>query len=66
MIIIDVTRTTSYYFDEANVEELAERRGLTIEECKEMLDTGEMDIDDIHHYCGFNYDTVTDYKVVEK
>lgn len=66
MIIIEVTRTTSYYFDEADIKELAERRGLTIEECKEMLDTGEMDIDDIHYYCGFNDDTVTNYRVAEK
>ena len=65
MIIVTVTKTTSYYFEDCDIEAMANDEGCSFEDCKAMLLDGEFEVPEIEANCGFDCGTIDDYKAVE-
>ena len=66
MIIVTITKTTSYFFDGCDIETMANDTGFSFEDCKAMLLSGEFEIPEIEANCGFDCGEINDYKAVEE
>ena len=66
MVIITVTKTTSYYFQDSDIEAMAKDEGCSFEDCKAMLLGGEFELPEIEANCGFDYGVIEDYKALEE
>ena len=65
MKIVKVLKETTYYLDDDNIKNFAEDEGVSVEEMKDMLDKGEVDVYDIYYYCNHYDCEIFDYKAVE-
>ncbi len=66
MIIVTITKTTSYYFDDCDIEEMANDEGMSFDDCKATLLSGEFELPEIEANCGFDDGVIEDYKVIEE
>ena len=66
MVIVTVTKTTSYYFQDCDIEAMAKDEGFSFEDCKATLLGGEFELPEIEANCGFDYGVIESYKAVEE
>ena len=60
---VKVTKETTYFLSNENLEDFARHEGVEVEELVGMIDRGEVDVYDIYVYCGHHDCNIIDYKV---
>lgn len=64
-MIVKVLRETIYYLTDENIKNFADHEGVSVEDMRDMIDKGEVDVYDIYYYCDHNDCEIIDYKVTE-
>ena len=65
MLLVKVLKETTYYLNDDDIKNFADHEGISVEDMRDMIDRGEVDVYDIYYYCGHHNDEIIDYKVTE-
>ena len=65
MLVVKMLKEETYYLDDNNIKNFADHEGVSVEDMRDMIDRGEVDVYDIYVYCDHESFEIVDYKVTE-
>lgn len=65
MLVVKVLKETTYYLTDENIKDFADHERVSVEDMRDMIDRGEIDVYDIYYYCNNHECEIIDYRVKE-